>query len=595
MTDFSAWGYYTTFNVSGSSDGELTDYQISVTLDYEEGVMKSDFGDIRFALQDTTELSYHLVSYTSGVSANFVIKVPTIPVSPGSVLITIYAGNASATTTSDPESVYDFYDDFNDGSLDLSKWTWIRESIGNWDEGVTEAGKLNIKTQNTEIYGTANNAAILRTNQQFTDNFIAECTLKLTPTANFQRGMLIIYTNDNKHIGIGRIYNSYQGGRKLIVQNEIDGTTSEYYTNGDVNELKVKISKLGTDYLCYYDIGANWVLFQTRTNNSITNPYVSLVSQSYSGGGGGLNVFYDDVKVYKTTANPPEISSIPDWNSNIPQTITSLDVLTSTATLNDVIPNVPAAVAAYITLSKLSAQRAVLNDVDIVAEKIQWGQLTHTLEETLHSSCTVLYDIFRENIDQQQTVNDITINLGTTNYKYWMETFKPKKTNLTGLGIKAMGQVGSPGALIVGIYSVTGTTFTLIQEHSLQEWSSDEEILLPFDISTLDLTKTYCFILSAVAADNSNYYKLRATSTNQYIDGESKYKKSTGNWITYTGDLWFKTYYPVNILTNQEAPINLSNIPYTEIKVRGKLATTNLSYTPKIDNIKITKERVIDD
>lgn len=301
------WGYYKEYDQPGTADGEQTDYQVNITVTHVTDKMLGDFGDVRFTLTDNTELDYHLLSYTASTSAVFVVKIPTLPT--GGVTLRVWYGNPDATTTSDPESVYDFYDDFNDGSLDLSKWTWIRESIGNWDEGVTEAGKLNIKTQNTEIYGTANNAAVLRTNQQFTDNFIAECTLKLTPTANFQRGMLIIYTNDNKHIGIGRIYNSYQGGRKLIVQNEIDGTTSEYYTNGDVNELKVKISKLGTDYLCYYDIGANWVLFQTRTNNSITNPYISLVSQSYSRGGGGLNVFYDDVKVYKTTANPPATGS----------------------------------------------------------------------------------------------------------------------------------------------------------------------------------------------------------------------------------------------------------------------------------------------
>jgi len=102
----SGWNYYKEYKQPGSSDGELTDYQVTITVQMVEGKMRNDYGDIRFALEDSTEIPYHLVSYDAS-SAVFVVKIPVLPIA-GSTL-RMYYGNPDATTTSDPENVYNAY------------------------------------------------------------------------------------------------------------------------------------------------------------------------------------------------------------------------------------------------------------------------------------------------------------------------------------------------------------------------------------------------------------------------------------------------------------------------------------------------------
>lgn len=124
MTDFSVWGYKTSITITGSTDGILTNYPVPVTVAYQS-FMKSNFGDIRFALEDGTELSYSLESYTAGSSANFLVKIPSLAASPATVTVVVYAGNPAVTTTSDPTSVCDLFDDFTGSSLDTTKWNIV--------------------------------------------------------------------------------------------------------------------------------------------------------------------------------------------------------------------------------------------------------------------------------------------------------------------------------------------------------------------------------------------------------------------------------------------------------------------------------------
>lgn len=70
--------------------------------------------------------------------AHFWVEIPTIPIAPNYVTIRVYWGDATATSESDPTATFDFYDDFNDNSINASKWA---ETDGN----ITEAnGRLYI-------------------------------------------------------------------------------------------------------------------------------------------------------------------------------------------------------------------------------------------------------------------------------------------------------------------------------------------------------------------------------------------------------------------------------------------------------------------
>lgn len=119
------WDYAGKININGCKDGILTDYSVEVVVDYIDGIMKEDFGDIRFTLTDGTPLSYHLKSYTENETANFMVLIPSIPATPSDLDIYIYSGNPTATTTSTTD-IYLFYDDATGTYSD--KWVDITSS-----------------------------------------------------------------------------------------------------------------------------------------------------------------------------------------------------------------------------------------------------------------------------------------------------------------------------------------------------------------------------------------------------------------------------------------------------------------------------------
>jgi hypothetical protein len=107
-----SWSYRKSHIINGSSTGAVSNYPIKITVHYGAGTdsgadvylngkCRTDFGDIRFRDADgVTELSYWMEKYVASDYAIFWVKVPSIPVSPGTATIYIYYGNSSATTTS---------------------------------------------------------------------------------------------------------------------------------------------------------------------------------------------------------------------------------------------------------------------------------------------------------------------------------------------------------------------------------------------------------------------------------------------------------------------------------------------------------------
>jgi len=134
MAWLEGWTYRKSHEIIGSSYGDLTDYPVRVVVHYGSGAdngehvylngkCRSDFGDIRFTDSDgETELPYWMEKKVDGGYAIFWVKIPFIPASPDTAAIYIYYGNPSATTTSDGEAVFMFFDGFDQGVLDTNKW-----------------------------------------------------------------------------------------------------------------------------------------------------------------------------------------------------------------------------------------------------------------------------------------------------------------------------------------------------------------------------------------------------------------------------------------------------------------------------------------
>src|SRR3990167_8547989 len=98
------FGFYKTHTITGSADGALTDFQMSVTAHYGSGTdsgadvylagkCQTDFDDIRFTDAAGTDIDYWRESKVDSDHAVFWLEVPSIPASPSTVDIRIYYDN----------------------------------------------------------------------------------------------------------------------------------------------------------------------------------------------------------------------------------------------------------------------------------------------------------------------------------------------------------------------------------------------------------------------------------------------------------------------------------------------------------------------
>lgn len=126
---FIDWLHHKAHTIIGSNVS-LTDYQMIIHVHYGDGVdegenvylkgrCRADFSDVRFVASDKmSSLDYWLEKKVDGVSALFWVEVDSIPFSENTTIYIFY-GNMEAQTTSDGESTFIFWDDFE---TDLSKW-----------------------------------------------------------------------------------------------------------------------------------------------------------------------------------------------------------------------------------------------------------------------------------------------------------------------------------------------------------------------------------------------------------------------------------------------------------------------------------------
>ncbi|RLI76914.1 hypothetical protein DRP05_11725, partial [Archaeoglobales archaeon] len=143
------WTYRRAIDVTETSGSTLTGYQVLIELNtsnFDFSKAKSDGSDIRFTDSDgVTTLNYWIEDWSSS-RALIWVRIPSI--SANSVkTIYVYYGNPTASSQSNGQLTFDFFDDFNDG--DISDWTSIDANI----QATTFGGKEVLKL----LPGTATN------------------------------------------------------------------------------------------------------------------------------------------------------------------------------------------------------------------------------------------------------------------------------------------------------------------------------------------------------------------------------------------------------------------------------------------------------
>ncbi|MEM1684877.1 MAG: DUF2341 domain-containing protein, partial [Nanopusillaceae archaeon] len=123
----SDWQYRIPITITERSGNTLTDYQVLVVINTQnlisQGKMRSDCGDIRFTDSDgITLLNYWIESGCNSANTRIWVKVPNIPANSNKTIY-LYYGNPSATSMSNPKTVWLFFED------------WENSRDPNWVDG----------------------------------------------------------------------------------------------------------------------------------------------------------------------------------------------------------------------------------------------------------------------------------------------------------------------------------------------------------------------------------------------------------------------------------------------------------------------------
>jgi hypothetical protein len=126
------WSYRKSHVINPAS-GAGTNYQVRIVAHYGSGTdsgedvylngkCRTDFGDIRFTRSDGVSLlDYWMESKVDGDYAVFWVEVAD-DLSTNPVTIYVYYGNSSATSISNGDNTFIFFDDFPGTTLDTNKW-----------------------------------------------------------------------------------------------------------------------------------------------------------------------------------------------------------------------------------------------------------------------------------------------------------------------------------------------------------------------------------------------------------------------------------------------------------------------------------------
>lgn len=124
------WSFYRTVTVDNSGGDNLTDYQVSFTLNTADlvanGKLQADGSDLRVFTADCTPLPFWGDSLGLSTATRIWVKVPTLDAD-ASLDLQVYYGNTDAESAADGDNTFLFFDDFEGTEVDLDKWEAVGE------------------------------------------------------------------------------------------------------------------------------------------------------------------------------------------------------------------------------------------------------------------------------------------------------------------------------------------------------------------------------------------------------------------------------------------------------------------------------------
>ena len=387
-----------------TTDGTSTpaNYQVLLNISYESE-MQVDFDDIRFTNSSNGTIPYWIESKVNSSHALVWVKLSDAITDPGTDTIWMYYENDDVSDDGDIGDTFILGDDFNDDSIDGSKWDVITST-----NTYTEAnGIFTIKRVSDAGYSSA-----LLSNATFTRPFILEFDYEIANSANLfgvhDNTLLPSHTNlvYGTHHSLTTFQAVYEDGNNR-------GEQGSHQKNTLYN-FKYIVKTTGCDYI--------------RDGNSYYSSSYSTEDNLKAGftlsGVGSDEYFIDNVKVRKYIANEPTpaygtaqyyVDSL-HYNATISynHTIESDGTITSNRSIipadntNDTAQSTG---TSYLTINNFDNDATIVRNFTFTGDNLDWYQAAN-----LSGS----YDLKNvSGIIETQTNGNFTTNLvaGT----YWIE------------------------------------------------------------------------------------------------------------------------------------------------------------------------------
>jgi len=265
----------------------INNYQCRINLDTCYTNMNSDFSDIRFTDLNGNVLYHSILEKTDGVSATVDVLIPN-----QESAILMYYGNPMVEDASDPENVYDFWDDFLGTTLDTTnKWSLAQ-------------GAVTVSDSNLELTSTTGTRAVLYSQPTFSPGVIQEVRYK--SASSTQKN---VHFNEFLNSGLtdGLIFYTYSISNFVSIKYE---KSDSQYDTGDYD-----ISSYGLSIIDYNRYAHIWTTskciakVEDNTINTFTDttyiPTTSLPVRIQEGNDGSGVAKVDWILVRKYLATEP--------------------------------------------------------------------------------------------------------------------------------------------------------------------------------------------------------------------------------------------------------------------------------------------------
>ena len=201
------WNFRQRVDITNGSGGDLTDFQIKITLDTSAlitaGKLQNNCNDLRITAINGQLLPFWVEEgdYACGDADTAIwVKVPSIPATGTTVFV--YYGNSGAANGMNPGETFQLFDTFSSTTLDTAKWAVQKNGTGSYSVSGEEI---------TFSVSDSNGYVWIHSTQTFSDNVILEARTGDNTTGNsvFRHGLSTATTLKSGGATDGNYYVSY--------------------------------------------------------------------------------------------------------------------------------------------------------------------------------------------------------------------------------------------------------------------------------------------------------------------------------------------------------------------------------------------------